>query len=472
MESHATASSGGAITTTTTVGADLSCRETIDSVVPDHALAEAVARHGSRSDGLIPLVVIRPGLGRGKGSHLYEADMLARHASLFQGWKMYVDHQSPDAKKRQGGLPRSMRDLGGFVKEAWWDPSYTTPQDADRGHQAGAVLGLAKPTRFMRSLIEDIPEAVGASISASATSVRPTVHNGKQVWLVEGIQPKGSVDWVTEAGAGGQVISMMEALEESWSQELEESELMGAMTDGELVEWLARERPELLESLDLQPDYLLETPETRDENDEEDYMTPEQIAEALSTEEGLTAISPIVEAVVVEILAPRLQSLIEAALEDERELMQAEADASANRKLQMRDFREMAHQMIRESRLLEAFQTPLKKRYDIIDGTPTQALDVLDVREGAAVVKTAEEVLREQVAADIEDQRALFAAANPTSVRGQGATNRSIVDSSGTPATKVEEGEPPRSTGSRLTDDLLQESNFSEQDIAEMYAGI
>jgi hypothetical protein len=453
--SHATAS-------------DLSCRETIDSIVPDLALVEAVARHGGRSDGLIPLVVIRPGLGRGKGSHLYEADMLARNAPVFQGWKMYVDHQSPEAKKVQGGLPRSMRDLGGFVKEAWWDPSYSTPKDAERGHQTGAVLGLAKPTKFMRSLIEDIPEAVGASISASATSVRPTVHNGKQVWLVEGIQPKGSVDWVTEAGAGGQVISMMEALEESWSQEEEEAELMGAMTDGELREWLARERPELLESLDLEPDDLRETAY----EEEEDDMTPEQIAEALSTEEGLAAISPIVEAVVVEVLAPRLQSLIEAALEDERELMQAEADASANRKLQMRDFRELAHQMIRESRLLEAFQVPLKKRYDIVDGQPTQPLDVLDVREGATVVKTAEEVLREQVAADIEEQRALFAAANPTSVRGQGATNRSIVDATGTPASKIEEDEKPKSSGSRLTDDLLQESNFSEEDIAEMYAGI
>jgi hypothetical protein len=48
------------------------------------------------------------------------------------------------------------------------------------------------------------------------------------------------------------------------------------------------------------------------------------------------------------------------------------------------------------------------------------------------------------------------------------------VDASGTSGRKVEEGDekPPKSTGSRMTDDLLQESNFSEDDIAEMYAGI
>lgn len=344
----------------------LTLREAVESAVSAPTLLPAVERYlmeaspgtaaSVRADGLVPLVVIRPGVGRGKGNHLYQPEMLneAVRQGRFKGWKMYVDHQSPEAKKKAGGLPRSMRELGGVVKEAWWDNDFTTPLDAQTGHGRGAVLGLAKPTRFMRSLIEDIPEAVGASISAAATGVRPMTVGGKQVWLVEGIQPRGSVDWVTEAGAGGKVISMMEALEESWSDDLEEAELMGLMTDDELRGWLARERPELLESLSVDDDFeaavrsnLPRTGGNRAAAEAaarnaigmqeaslyeggDDDMTPEAIAEALSTDEGRAAVAPIVEDLFVRMVAPRLGELIEAALEDERELMQAEADASAN----------------------------------------------------------------------------------------------------------------------------------------------
>ena len=132
----------------------LEIRESLDSL--DAAgLEEAVARRVEktaaagnpvRADGLVPLYIIRPGIGRGRGKHLYEAEMLEREVAegRFKGWKMYVDHQAPEAKKASGGLPRSIRDLGGFIKEAWWDGA--VPADPDRGWGKGAVVGLAKPT--------------------------------------------------------------------------------------------------------------------------------------------------------------------------------------------------------------------------------------------------------------------------------------------------------------------------------------
>ena len=480
----------------------LTLREAVESAVSAPTLLPAVERYlmeaspgtaaSVRADGLVPLVVIRPGVGRGKGNHLYQPEMLneAVRQGRFKGWKMYVDHQSPEAKKKAGGLPRSMRELGGVVKEAWWDNDFTTPLDAQTGHGRGAVLGLAKPTRFMRSLIEDIPEAVGASISAAATGVRPMTVGGKQVWLVEGIQPRGSVDWVTEAGAGGKVISMMEALEESWSDDLEEAELMGLMTDDELRGWLARERPELLESLSVDDDFeaavrsnLPRTGGNRAAAEAaarnaigmqeaslyeggDDDMTPEAIAEALSTDEGRAAVAPIVEDLFVRMVAPRLGELIEAALEDERELMQAEADASATRKLQLRDLRDLAHTMIRESRLPEAFQAPVIRKYEIGDGgRPTAALDVLDVRENGSVVMTAEDVLREAVESDIEEQRTLLASARPTRVRGQGAVKPAAGEGGEKP--QVEEAE--KTSGSAATDMLLQESGFGKDDLNGMW---
>lgn len=427
-------------------------------------LQEAVESHG-RADGLVPLVIIRPGLGKGKGRHVYEASMLSESVQQgrFTGWKMYLDHQNAEAKKKAGGLPRSIRDLGGIVKEAWWDPNFSTPQDAANGHDRGAVLGLAKPNRFMRALIEDLPEAIGASISATATNVRPVNRGGQTAWLVEGINPRGSVDWVTEAGAGGKVVSLMESLEESFNDD-EELSLMEGKSDEELLAYLRENRPELVEALATE-DEVEETATTTPEGGDDVEITPEALTEALSTEEGQAVIEPIVNALFDKIVAPRLGSLIEAALEDERELMQSESNALANRRLQVRDLRDAAHAQIRESRLIEAFQVPLLKKYDIVDGTPTPALNVVDVREGTEVVKTAEELLREQVAEDIEEQRTLIASARPTRVVGQGP--RGLKEEAGEKTDKEE-----KTTGSSLTDKVLTEAKFSEDDFGDMYEGI
>ena len=210
------------------------------------------------ADGTIPVHIIRPGIGRGKGKHLYEADMLRENADKFTGWKMYVDHLSPEARKAAGGLPRSIRDLGGRITEAYWDPS--VPADPERGFGQGAVVGRAKPTPFVRELIENDPEIVEASISATATGVRPVVRNGEKVWLVEGIEPKGSVDWVTEAGAGGRVAALLEALidDEAAADGTDDDGLavavgvvaiLESLSDDELLAYLQDQRPALVDAL-------------------------------------------------------------------------------------------------------------------------------------------------------------------------------------------------------------------------------
>ncbi len=210
---------------------------------------EAATTGAIREDGLVPIYIIRPGVGRGKGRHLYTAQMLQEAVSQgrFKGWKMFMDHQSPEAKRKAGGLPRPINELGGIVKEAWWDPS--VPPDPKKGHGQGAVVGLARPTPLVRSLIETDPSLVECSISATATSVRPMQHQGQQVWLVEGINPSGSVDWVSAAGAGGKVVSLMEALEESWTADQEAIELYESLSDEELLVHVRQHRPDLLEGL-------------------------------------------------------------------------------------------------------------------------------------------------------------------------------------------------------------------------------
>jgi hypothetical protein len=194
------------------------------------------------SKGRVPLHIIRPGIGKGKGNHLYEAQMLQENAPTFGGWKMMLNHLSEEAKKAAGGLPRDVRDLGGRVQEAWWDN--TVPADESKGHGQGAVMGMVRPVKAIREYIDDDPQMVEASISASATGVRPVTRDGKRVWLVEGINPRGTVDWVTEAGAGGKVAAI---LQEAYSdQEDVQTALLESMTDEEMLAHLRETRPGLL----------------------------------------------------------------------------------------------------------------------------------------------------------------------------------------------------------------------------------
>ena len=195
----------------------------------DLELQEAIASRPSamQADDTVLIHVIRPTVGQGLGRHLYTAEMLRENAHVFEGWKMYIDHQSPEAKKAAGGLPRSIHDLGGRIIESWWDDS--VPAEGRFGQ--GAVVALGHPTDGpalgqVKKLIEEDPELLEASIRAKATDVHEAVENGEQVWVVEGISaaPPGSVDWVTEGGAGGRVANLIEGLMADEELETEEGE--------------------------------------------------------------------------------------------------------------------------------------------------------------------------------------------------------------------------------------------------------
>ncbi len=436
-----------------------------------------------RADGLVPIYVIRPGIGKGKGRHLYEADMLERNAPIFKGWKMFVDHQSAEGKRAAGGLPRSIRDLGGIIKESWWDPN--VPADPEKGHGQGAIVGLARPTPLIRQLIETDPALVEASVSATATGVRPVQSGGQTAWLVEGFNPTGSVDWVSRAGAGGKVAQLAEALEESLTDEELTMELFESMSDSELIEHLKDKRPELARELLEAGDHDV-TP-TLTEEVEDVKTSLEVLTEALDTDEGRELVEGMiggkVEEMFTRIAAPKLAELVEAALEEERELITAEAEAMADRKWELRDLRDAAHAQINESKLPETFKAELRGRYDLVEGddgkpTPTPGLDVADERdEKGAVTKKASEKLTEAVTADIEAKRLQHAEIAPTSVRGQGRAATEPTDDDGEKG-KGKDKEKPEdteeskvtSTGSSETDFLLQKAGVQIDE--SLYEGI
>jgi hypothetical protein len=434
------------------------------------SLQEATATEADERSKLVPLHILRPCLGKGRGRHVYEANMLRENAHKFSGWRQYIDHLSPEARKAAKGLPRSIRDLGGRIVESYWDPA--VPADESKGFGEGAVVGWSLPTPFIRELAENDPELVEASISANATGVQPTMHGGRRAWLVEGIEDHGSVDWVTEAGAGGRVVQLMEAAYKEDGMSLLES-----MTDEEFVAYVQEVRPHLLaeqgdgdaeDAADQGDDELAEmvaklkkkNPKLSDKQAQAMAQqalknAQEATVEEANTQETDMGVTPeaLQEALHSEDFQGTLKTLVEAAIADERELIRAEARADSDRQLDLRDMRDAAHKQIAEAKLPEAFAKGTRNLFEITDDGPTPALDIVDdVDDDGKVTKKAEDKLTESVAAAISEQHDLLAAANPTKVRGQGV---------GAPAKRGEgeggDSEPTKGEGT-LWGAVLQEA--------------
>ena len=200
-------------------------------------LAEAV-----RSGRALVVDLIRPCVGRGRGKHLYKAEMLEANADKFGGWKMYLNHLSDAARRALGGLPRDVRDLGGVVQESWWNGE--VPAAGRFGK--GAVQGVVSPVPLIRELVSVDPRLVESSINATATGCKPGRVGGEKVWIVEGIEDKGSVDWVTEAGAGGRISSIMEAMIEDGSAV---TGVLDTLDSGTILAWIESHRPDLAEAM-------------------------------------------------------------------------------------------------------------------------------------------------------------------------------------------------------------------------------
>lgn len=397
---------------------------------------------------MVPLVVIRPGLGRGRGRHIYEAQMLQENAHKFSGWKMFVDHLSPEARKAAGGLPRSIRDLGGIIMESHWDG--TIPADEAKGHGQGGVVGWAIPTPFIRELIDTAPELVEASISANATGVRPATAGGKRAWIVEGIEDRGTVDWVTEAGAGGRVVALMEA---AYSEE-EQMGLLETMTDDEFIAYVEEKRPHLVEAAAPPEAAAGDTPpesgDTPPEQEQDMTITPEALAEAFKSDAVKEALTDTVKDIVKDEVQAQTQTAVEEAVSDERDLIRAEARADADRQIQLRDLRDTARTQIEEAKLPDSLAKRVSAKFDLQEsGDPTPALDVVDEVDGEGkVVKTAREKLTEAVETAISEERAVLAEINPARVRGQG------------PKVETPEGEQPKRGEGTFYGSVLQEAGI------------
>ncbi len=152
-----------------------------------------------RRDGTVPVKLIQPGWG---SSGFYPAEVLERDGPVVfpAGTKMYWNHPtlSEEAERPEGDLRNLAAEL---VSGARWEAA---------GAAGPGLYADAKVFGPYQAAVEELAPHIGVSIRAAGRAVAGEV-DGRTGRIVQQLVNARSVDFVTEPGAGGQIISMFEA---------------------------------------------------------------------------------------------------------------------------------------------------------------------------------------------------------------------------------------------------------------------
>ena len=146
---------------------------------------------------LIPIVVIRAGKGNVKDRRYYPATTLERDFGVFEGRKMFLDHPTMDEEYQRP--ERSLKDFVGNVRNV----RYNSEKEQV---EANAEIHLP----WFEELVERAKSEIKVSINAIGKTTPIEIEN-EEWFRVEEIIAARSVDFVTEAGAGGEVRSLHES---------------------------------------------------------------------------------------------------------------------------------------------------------------------------------------------------------------------------------------------------------------------
>lgn len=193
--------------------------------------------------GQITLTVIKPGLS--KNNRMYSPELLKRSVGIFENAKMFTDHQTDgESKARPEG---SVRNYVAQVTKVWPEADGTIKAHA-------TVIDPAFKGKLDLMHQNGLLNQMGVSIRAIGEAKK----NDQGHLVVESLLKARSVDFVTYAGAGGQV-DMMESEADTNDIDL--------MTEAQL----RTRRPDLIELV-----------ESRKEAKIMEKSVAEQIAEAVA----------------------------------------------------------------------------------------------------------------------------------------------------------------------------------------------
>jgi len=146
--------------------------------------------------GVARVVVIKPGFGNSADGHYYPTEVLARDYAVFEGAKMYANHQTESEENER---PE------GDIRE--WVASLKNVRYQEGVGIVGDAVIVEPWLQAKLAMLRDknLLAEMGISIRAAGVGVKGKVE-GKDANIVERITRVRSVDFVTEAGAGGAVM--------------------------------------------------------------------------------------------------------------------------------------------------------------------------------------------------------------------------------------------------------------------------
>jgi hypothetical protein len=367
------------------------------------------AAPGSRE---VVIDIIEAGMGNARDRRVYESKMLEENAAVFANAQMFVDHLPPEVERKMKGLPRSIRDLTGRIKESWWDP-----KGGPNGR--GSVKGRATiAAPWLWDLVENDPELVAVSINALGRT-RPAVGpDGKPAHMVEAITSCQSVDWVAAAGAGGRIVGFLE------SHYATEGQDVAIDWEALSVEDLRANRPDLVDNIEEDFANAIDEIEAALVADAEntDQADGGETAEAVSddTESNDAPVADASEgdeseddgAVAETADEPELVGAVEsmtftydevkAVLAEAAEILEKEIEAKYAERDRVRENRLLVSEMLAESGLPDLSQSAIKQDFDDFSG---------DI-----------DSLKESIKESIKTKRQELSAASRRGVRGLGPT--------------------------------------------------
>lgn len=152
-----------------------------------------------RRDGTIPIKVIQPGWGT---SGYYPPDVLERDGpQVFpKGTHMYWDH--PTSREEAERPERELDDLAAvLVSDARWQAN---------GLKGPGLYADAQVMEHYQGKVDELAPHIGVSIRALGTAKQGEAE-GRQGPVITALTAGRSVDFVTAAGAGGEVLILFEA---------------------------------------------------------------------------------------------------------------------------------------------------------------------------------------------------------------------------------------------------------------------
>ena len=146
--------------------------------------------------GIAKVVVIKVGWGNPVDNHYYPHETLSRDYGVFEGAKMYADHQTAEEEKERP--EGSIRQWVASLKNVHFEEGVGVVGDA-------VIVEPWLQAKLATLRDQKLLSEMGISIRAAGVGTKGKI-DGKEANIVERITRVRSVDFVTEAGAGGEVL--------------------------------------------------------------------------------------------------------------------------------------------------------------------------------------------------------------------------------------------------------------------------